>query len=138
MSEADKFDVRLIITGNQKLATIMQVLDGEAKLVKCEPIQHAEPTSVPPPKVVHRRRVSSRTVIPGLTTDGLLLNVAAGGKEITKEQVQKAFVEKSYAITSAGSTISRAIQSGRLVEVRPNVYKIAPKAAGANGATLVR
>jgi len=117
---SEKFDVRIHVLTAAKLATIMPVLDGEAKLVSVEQIED---------KTKRKARIVRRHVN-GETGADIVMALAKGGHEITVEQVAKVFHEKGLSKSSAAPRLSECVQTKDLALVRKGVYKILPKTRG--------
>jgi hypothetical protein len=115
----ERFNVHILVTTSTKLATIMSVLDGEAKLIKVEQIEEK----------VKRKSPITRHKLNGETGSSILLDLAKGGKELTSDHAEEIFKTKGFAASSAKARISDLVTSGKLELVRKGVYKITPKAA---------
>jgi hypothetical protein len=114
---SEKFNVHIQVLTAQKLATIMSVLDGEAKLVSVEQIDEKAKRKVP----LIRHRVNGERGI------DIALETCKGGGETTTKDVEKIFVEKGLNKVSAAPRLSQLVSEGKLVQIRRGVYKIAPK-----------
>lgn len=101
-----------------KLATIIETLDGEGELLSVNTTTPITPT--------HKRNVVSRKKL-GITGLDLAVEVTKGGGDISREQIEAAFIAKGFKKNSVSPVLSKHLASGRLVEVRKGVYKIALK-----------
>ena len=116
---AEKFNVHICVTSSAKLATIMSVLDGEAKLISVEQVEEK----------ARRKAITRHHATNGaLDGKGMILELAKGGGEITTKKAEEVFVTKGYSPNSAAPRLSELVASGQLALVRKGVYKIAPKA----------
>ena len=113
------YDVLLRVPA-ETLPTILQALAGAGELVSVVPTNE-EPRKRANSGLVKRNRKT------GISGADLVLEVAAGGAEKLLSAFDKAFSEKGFAPTSAKARISELIKSGKLVQVRKDVYQIAPK-----------
>ena len=112
------YDVTLRIPVS-KLATVIEVMDGEGELLSCNATVE---------DVKRKRKVSIvRHHANGTTGTEIAFELAKGGGEVTSQQVEKAFVEKGLAKVSAAPRLSELVNAGRLVLIRKGVYRIAPQ-----------
>lgn len=114
---SEKFNVHIQVLTAQKLATIMSVLAGEAKLVSVEQIDEKAKRKVP----LIRHRVNGERGI------DIALETCKGGGETTTKDIEKAFIAKGLNTISAPPRISQLVRLGRLSLIRKGVYKINPK-----------
>jgi hypothetical protein len=110
-----------------KLATIIEVLDGEGELLNVA----ATPDEVPPKA---KRTITRRRLANGMRAIDLVLDLCKGGKDTEHSAIKSAFVAQGFAANSASPALSALKKSGAIVQVRPNVYKIAPRASAKAGA----
>lgn len=114
----EKFNVHICVTSSAKLATIMSVLDGEAKLISVEQVEEKT-----------KRKTIVRHKVNGVDGAGIVMDLAKGGHELTVEKASAAFVNKGFSPKSAAPRLSELVKSGQLALIRKGVYKINPKAA---------
>lgn len=119
---AEKFNVVICVTSSAKLATIMQVLDGEAKLIKVDQVEE-EPAK-------RRKRATREPLVrhnePGTRAVDITLDLAKGGGELTTETVEKTLAAKGFSRNSAAPRLSELVKNGQLTMIRRGVYKITP------------
>ena len=110
-----------------KLATIIEVLDGEGELLNVAATAPEAPAKA-------RRAATRKRAANGVTGIDLALSLAKGGKDISLDEFKGGFVSAGFAANSASPVISKLKASGQLVLVRDGVYKIAPRASAKAGA----
>ncbi len=116
------YDITLRVP-TSKLATVIEVLDGEGELLSMQQTSEAAASSSKRPraKTTPMRRRN------GTTGAEILMETAKGGHEVTSMQFAQAFAAKGYSLNSASPQISKAVAEGKLVMIRKGVFKIAPK-----------
>lgn len=114
----EKFNVHICVTSSAKLATIMSVLDGEAKLISVEQVEDKP----------RRKNLITRHRLNGTRAVDIALELAKGGSELPIEKVERALMDKGLSKNSAAPRLSELVANGQLVLIRKGVYKIAPKA----------
>jgi hypothetical protein len=103
-----------------KLATIIEVIDGEGELLSVAATPDEAP--IKPKRAIVRKRAAN-----GLRAVDLVLEVAKGGKDVSYDELKSEFISRGFAANSASPALSILKKSGAIVQVRPSVYKIAPK-----------
>ena len=112
-----------------KVAVVLQTLEGEGELISALPTEtekrdgRRKRGGAAGGPVVRNRKT-------GVLGKDLVLQVAAGGAETKLDKFEKEFLGRGFAIGSVKARLSDMIKAGRLVEVRKNVYQIAPKKGG--------
>src|SRR5262245_110307 len=98
---SQKFDLHIRVTSSQKAATIVQLLDGEATLLKMEEVDDE------PRRMRKTFRYANGHHIKAVAGDELVKRVLADGKTHDRLEIGKAFVANGFAMNSTWSTLSR-------------------------------
>jgi hypothetical protein len=111
-----------------KVTIVIQTLEGEGELISATPTPE-EPRGGRRKNGADGGPVHRKNRKTGVLGRDLVLQVAAGGAETKLDKFEKEFLGKGFAIGSVKARLSEAISEGRLVEVRKNVYQIAPSSS---------
>jgi hypothetical protein len=118
-----KFDLHIRVLSAEKLATIVQVLDGEALLMKMEAVTRDDD---------HRPRQSPHYLngkrLKGILGRDLFLLTMADGKEHSRRELEKAFTSMGFHSHSHSSQASMLKQQ-QMVEITETGWKLTAKGA---------
>lgn len=119
----ERFNVHICVTSSAKLATIMSVLDGEAKLIS---VEHIEEKS----KKGNGSRYLNGKKNKGISALDLILQTLKGGKATSRAELDKAFAKVGFSPNSVRPSLSKAVADKYVKEVEGNKFVILPKAQG--------
>lgn len=104
-----KYDLIIRVTSAAKAAMIIQLLDGEARLVSMKEVVEDVASGQ------RAIRYANGARLKGISGPELLVRLLGDHKPHPRHEIERAFIEHGFAWTSVGPVLSLARKEGRLL-----------------------